>query len=196
MKKILFLGFLFVVINGCRPPVPEDIIQPDKMSKILYDIHIVDSYLNNVSKQDSAKKVASAYYNGVYKKFDIDSVTYTKSLDFYYKNPEIMSKMYEDIHKSLQKTKEKTEKRIEAEAKIAEEKKRKLDSLRTDSIKKADLLKPRVRDSIAKHKKDSVLKIAKYKKDSVLKAKQAVAKELRLKRVKELRERNNKPTLK
>src|SRR5690606_1485546 len=100
---------------------------------------------------------------------------YTKSLDFYYKNPEIMSKMYEDIHKSLQKTKEKTEKRIEAEAKIAEEKKRKLDSLRTDSIKKADLLKPRVRDSIAKHKKDSVLKIAKYKKDSVLKAKQAVA---------------------
>ena len=185
MKKILFLGFLFIVINGCTPPVPEDIIQPDQMGKILYDIHITDSYLNTIPVQDSAKKVASAYYNGVYKKFSTDSVQYNKSLDFYYKHPEMMSQMYEKIHQSLKKTKEKVEKRVEAEAKAAETKKRKVDSLRTDSIKKAELKKPKVRDSIVRHKKDSILKI-----------KQTTAQKLKLKKANEVREIESKKTLK
>lgn len=161
MKKILFLGYLFLVIYGCKSPIPKDIIQPDKMGKILYDIHIVDGYISTMPNPDSAKKVAASYYKGVYKKFDVDSVSYTKSMDFYYKNPEIMTEMYKKIQADLKKTKAKTEKVQLADAAKAE--KKRLDSIKTDSLLKKNLKKSPILDSVAKNKKDSLAKVKKAK---------------------------------
>jgi hypothetical protein len=80
------------------------------MEKILYDIHIVDGYISTIRNPDSAKKVSAAYYKGVYKKFKVDSVTYTKSMDYYYKHPDLLTEMYDDIKANLQKTKTRLEK--------------------------------------------------------------------------------------
>jgi len=179
IKKSLFLGFIFVVCYGCKPPVPEDIIQPEKMGKILYDIHVVDSYINTMGNQDSAKKVASAYYKGVYKKFAIDSVAYHKSMDFYYKNPEIMSDMYKQLEAQLKKTKTRKEKAEE----LANKKRIKQDSLRVDSVIK-----------VAVKKADSIKAVKKA--DSLLKIKKALQKKERLKTARKLKDVNNKSTLK
>ena len=201
MKKILFLGFLFLTIYGCKSPIPDDIIQPDKMGDILYDIHLADAYTNTMPDQDSAKRVASSYYNGIYKKFGIDSAAYTKSMDFYYENPEIMAQLYETIQAKLKKTKVKIEKAQELKLKLATEKKKKLDSLSADSLKKINLKKTKLKDSVAIKKKDSVVKAKKdslaiKKKDSVARVKKAALNKIRLKKARELKDVNNKPRLK
>lgn len=145
MKKILLLGFIFAVICGCKSPVPKEIIQPDQMQKILYDMHMVDAYISTIPVQDSAKRVAAAYYKGVYKKFGIDSVSYSKSMDFYYSNPEIMNAMYVKLETDFKKNKVKVEKLHNLA--IEKLQKKRQDSITADSIKQ-----------VAKKKKDSLQK--------------------------------------
>ena len=82
---------------GCKPGIPADIIRPDKMEKVLYDIHVADGYISTIPTVDSAKKVGAAYYNGIYKKFEIDSAIYSKSMDYYYDHPEKLSVIYKSI---------------------------------------------------------------------------------------------------
>jgi hypothetical protein len=190
MKKILFLGVIFVVLSGCKSPVPEDIIQPDQMGKILYDIHMVDSYISTMSNQDSAKRVAASYYKGIYQKFKIDSVSYQKSMDFYYSNPEIMAELYNNIQAKIKDTKTKAEKRQEALLKLETKNRLRRDSLRNDSIKKADLVKKKalkktsVKDSVAKKRADSI------------KARKRLPRQRMQQSAKEIKNVNNKPTLK
>ena len=94
---------------GCKPGVPDEIIKPDKMEKILYDMHIVDGYLSTIYIADSAKKVAAGYYKGIYKKFGTDSAQYNKSLIWYNTNPKELETMYKNIQKMLAKQKKGTE---------------------------------------------------------------------------------------
>ncbi len=94
---------------GCKPGIPDDIIKPDKMEKILYDMHIVDGYLSSIYVVDSAKKVAAAYYKGIYKKFGTDSAQYNKSLLWYNTNPVELETVYKNVQKMLAKQKKGTE---------------------------------------------------------------------------------------
>jgi hypothetical protein len=97
MKKILWVLLVLIVGVACKNGVPGYIIKPTKMEQVLYDIHIVDAYLSNISSSDSVKKVAAAYYDGIYKKFDIDSVEYTISLNYYYAHPDLLEDIYKKI---------------------------------------------------------------------------------------------------
>ena len=106
MKRFFFFLIITVSFYACKPGIPKDIIQPDKMQQVLIDIHIVDGYISTLPSADTAKKVGSAYYKGVYKKFDIDSALYNNSLDYYYKHPNLMKKMYDSISVKLAVLKE------------------------------------------------------------------------------------------
>ncbi|UKT65803.1 DUF4296 domain-containing protein [Pedobacter mucosus] len=102
MRKLLGILIGSILWFGCKSGIPNDVIEPQKMEKILYDIHIADGYVSTIYIQDSSKKVAAAYYDGIYKKFDIDSALYAKSIKYYYiNNPEELEKMYKNITKKL-----------------------------------------------------------------------------------------------
>lgn len=102
MKRILYVLLGSFLWFGCKSGIPKDIIEPQKMENILYDIHIADGYVSTIYVQDSSKKVAAAYYDGIYKKFNVDSASYTKSIKYYYtSNPEELEKMYKNITKKL-----------------------------------------------------------------------------------------------
>lgn len=103
-----------MLIYACKPGIPKDIIQPQKMEDILFDVHIVDGYVTTFPNPDSSKKIASAYYKGIYKKFGVDSALYNKSLNYYYAHPDVMNTMYENITKKLSKTKDKVNKVVES----------------------------------------------------------------------------------
>ena len=64
------------------------------MAKVLYDIHMADSYMNMLTRQILLKIIAAAYYKGIYKKFGIDSALYTKSMDYYYTDPKALNDIY------------------------------------------------------------------------------------------------------
>jgi hypothetical protein len=115
MKRIFAIGLIFSLCFACKPGVPKDLIQPDQMEKVLYDIHLADGYIGAQGKPDTVKIVASSYYKGIYNKFKIDSATYVKSLNYYYNNPVTLSKMYENIIKQLENERKRNDKRIEIE---------------------------------------------------------------------------------
>ena len=179
MKNFIYLVFVFLLAASCKPGIPNDIIQPDKMALILHDIHLTDSYLQTIYVPDSAKKTASAFYGGIYKKFEIDSALYQKSLDYYLINPRVMNEIYEKVTAELTKEK-KVITRIDSieyarELKIRQ-KKMKADSIkRADSVKKSLLIKNK--DSLKKANKKA-LTVKKI--DSVKKAMKA--RKLRIKR--------------
>lgn len=103
MRRIIFLLCLLGTFMACKPGIPEDIIQPDQMRDILVDIHYVDGYLMTQFNADTTKILAAKYYNGVYKKFKIDSTAYANSMDYYYKNPKQLNKIYKEVDGILQK---------------------------------------------------------------------------------------------
>ena len=92
------------------------------MEKVLYDMHAVDGYIGILTRPDTAKKVASSYYFGVYKKFEIDSASYANSLSYYFNRPDLLNKMYENIMKQLELARKQNDKRVDAEV-LAQQKK-------------------------------------------------------------------------
>ncbi|TCD08416.1 DUF4296 domain-containing protein [Pedobacter frigidisoli] len=172
MKRLMWALMASVLWFGCKPSIPSDIIQTDRMEKILYDMHIVDGYLSTIYVVDSAKKVAASYYNGIYKKFDTDSVEYNRSLIYYNNNPKELELMYKNIQKALAKQK----KGVDVADAMIKKKKFKADSLvivkkfKADSISIKKKMKP---DSLSKVK--AIAEIAKKKKkaDSLINLKKS-----------------------
>ncbi len=119
-----------LILFACKPGVPDDVIKPEEMEEILYDIHLVDGYINYIPTPDSAKKVASPYYKGIFKKYGIDSAKHARSLAYYYTKPDVFLKMYENIGKRLENTKKKVAEEEERAEKSAEKKVKQLDTLR------------------------------------------------------------------
>jgi len=107
MKRFFYLIIISIVFYACKPGIPKDIIQPGKMQDVLLDIHIVDGYVSTLPGTDTAKKVGAGYYKGVFKKFDIDSALYNQSINYYYKHPDLMKKMYDSIAVKLTTLKDK-----------------------------------------------------------------------------------------
>ncbi len=116
MKRFFAIMISCIVLYGCRPGIPKEIIQPDQMSKVLFDIHVVDGYITTISNRDSAKIVASSFYKGIYKKFSIDSALYAKSMDYYYNHPDVMEKIYTEVEKTFVKVRAKNDKEAESDS--------------------------------------------------------------------------------
>lgn len=199
MRRLLWVLALVVLAFGCRPGRPKDILEPEEMEKILYDIHVVDGYLSTVYIPDSARKIGSAYYNGIYKKFNTDSAQYTRSLAYYYKEPEELEKIYKNISKKVTQEKSK----IEKADSLATAKIRKADSLKlakdpkklkVDSLKRADSLKKIEAKKIEMAKPVlQKLKPAKVLSKSKLKAKKADSlRRIERRKVRLLKEQNLK----
>ena len=172
MKRLIWVLMIAILWFGCKPGIPDDIIKPDKMEKILYDMHIVDGYLSSIYVVDSAKKVAAAYYKGIYKKFGTDSAQYNKSLLWYNTNPVELETVYKNVQKMLAKQKKGTE----LADLMIRKKQFKTDSLVIAKKFKADSLAIRKKmkpDSLSKVK--AVAAIAKKKKeaDSLINIKKA-----------------------
>ncbi|MHA4895451.1 DUF4296 domain-containing protein [Pedobacter sp. PWIIR3] len=134
MKSYIYIVIFLLFASSCKPGIPSDIIQPDEMALVLNDIHITDGLISTY-QPDSAKILAAAFYNGIYKKYNIDSAKYYKSMDYYYKNPTVMDGIYKKVNAGLLKLK--------------------LGILKVDSLKNADLIKKADRKKAA----DSIRKI-------------------------------------
>lgn len=106
MKNFLYIVVVFFFAVGCKPGIPKDIIQPEKMAKVLHDIHMADSYLGMVTSPDSVKIIAAGYYKGIYKKYGIDSVLYAKSMDYYYRDPKALNDVYTKVTGQLKMEKD------------------------------------------------------------------------------------------
>ncbi|OWK69038.1 DUF4296 domain-containing protein [Pedobacter sp. AJM] len=170
MKRLMWGLIVAVVGLGCKSKTPEGIIDTERMEGILYDIHVVDGYISTIYVQDSARKVAATYYKGIYKKFNTDSAQYTRSLNYYYQNPEKLQDIYKVISARLDHQKLK----LKQADSLMQKKRFKADSLKIVKTFKADSLSIRKKmktDSLSKVKAEAQIKKKKAQADSLINTK-------------------------
>jgi len=139
MKNFIYITTFVLLILGCKPGVPKDLIQPDKMALVLHDIHVFDSYVVTETNRDTALVIAASYYNAIYKKFGIDSALYSKSLSYYTAHPKVMDEIYKNVTDQLKKEKDKI---IKADSLLSLKSAKALKAkMKVDSIKKSDSVK-------------------------------------------------------
>lgn len=105
MRKLICFLLASIVLFACKEKMPTDITPSEKMQNILYDIHVVDGYISTISNLDSSRKVASAYYKGIFKKYGIDSAKHAQSMKYYYAHPAELAEVYKVIFNKLEKQK-------------------------------------------------------------------------------------------
>lgn len=102
MKKIIGFLAIIIVLAACeKDQVPDGVIEKPKMINVLFDMHITDAYLNAVNNRDTLLMQAHSRYNYIFKKFEIDSVAFTKSLNFYSKYPKQLNEIYTAVSDSI-----------------------------------------------------------------------------------------------
>ena len=103
MKRLLalFLGLIFLA--SCeRKEKPEGLIERQKMVTVLTDVHMVSGYSATVMDIDTMKQELANYMDMVYKKHQIDSVKFKKSLQYYSREPKMLNEMYDEVLRNLE----------------------------------------------------------------------------------------------
>ncbi|SFU28796.1 protein of unknown function [Pustulibacterium marinum] len=141
MKQIFVLLVFSLVFISCKQTIiekPDDLIPPDKMEKVLYDLSLITAIKgvdidalqkNNINPQEY-----------LLKKYQIDSAQFSNSSVYYAaKNPEEYAKIFDKIKDKLQKE----QKRIQDSINIERQKNQaKTDSLSKKSKKSSTPKKP------------------------------------------------------
>lgn len=107
MRKIFFFAIssiLMLMMNGCRPSVPNDYIQPGDMEDILYDYHVAQALANQDNGSGGINKAnynQQLYIDAVFKKHGITEAEFDTSLVYYMRHTERLHGIYENLSKRL-----------------------------------------------------------------------------------------------
>lgn len=101
-RLILGLLPLFFIVFSCKKQVPEGILPQEDMVELMTEVHILDGYISNIPV-DSAKKVIDPLYEQLFAKFGIDSTAFNKNVNYYFGNPALTMKTYDQVVKTLEK---------------------------------------------------------------------------------------------
>lgn len=108
MRQLLCLlaGFIFMACSS--RPVPDGIIPPEKMEKVVYDLMQVDEFINNFVYKDSSidiKKQRSIYYEQVFKIHNTTRKDFFTSFKYYEQRPEIQKTLFDSLYNSASRKK-------------------------------------------------------------------------------------------
>lgn len=100
MKICGYLILLCSLLSCSGRQVPGDIIQPEKMQSILWDIARAQSLSDDVSQKDSAIKKGAAIKvlsNEVFKLHHISESDFNKSYAWYSSHPDVLHEMLDTM---------------------------------------------------------------------------------------------------
>jgi hypothetical protein len=101
--------FLLLVIASCSdnkplPSIPGDVLNPDSMSIILRDLHLMDSGVNgHFFQSNNITSDKSKLRNLVFEKHRVKAEYFFKSMDYYTANPERLDTVYQKVIVELSK---------------------------------------------------------------------------------------------
>lgn len=98
-RWILILGL--TLMTSCGKEIPEDIIQPEQMEKVLYDYHLSMGMHSNLKSADNYLK--DAYKNYVFKKHRITEALFDSSMVWYTRNSVELASIYENLDKRFKR---------------------------------------------------------------------------------------------
>ncbi|MEX2483363.1 MAG: DUF4296 domain-containing protein [Brumimicrobium sp.] len=108
LKLVLFSVFSLLIMNCCTYELentvpPENLIPPDSFELILEDMMLLESYVktqqNNVA-EFYPSMIKSA--DPIFEKYNVDSIRYINSMEYYAQKQEVLLKMYENIQDRIQ----------------------------------------------------------------------------------------------
>lgn len=81
---------------------PDTLFSREKMADILVDVHLIESRINlQRNKGGNVPQLTAGYYEWLYKKYHISEKSFRSNLNYYKRDPEDFSKLYEDVVKML-----------------------------------------------------------------------------------------------
>ncbi len=97
----MFLSILLMLSLSCTHSnniVPKGIIAPDKMGKVLTDLHLADAVSNQnfplKGVSDSIVWKNKSFRNLIIRKYNIDTATFNRSFNYYVQRPAEMDSIY------------------------------------------------------------------------------------------------------
>ncbi|MDB5192165.1 MAG: hypothetical protein JWQ96_1728 [Segetibacter sp.] len=100
MSKLLFLTLLTFLLS-CSSQIPKDIIPPDKMKVVLFDMIRADEFLNNYVFNDTSlnkKQETTLMYEQVFKIHKTNKEQFYKSYIYYQQNPDKNKALYDSVN--------------------------------------------------------------------------------------------------
>ena len=96
-KKVILLACLICL--GCAPQnsvePPEQLISPEKMEDVLYDLSLIKALKNTNFQTEESKSILTPDY--LFKKHNIDSLQWEENLRYYSKNPKQFLLIYKNV---------------------------------------------------------------------------------------------------
>ncbi|MGB4775616.1 MAG: DUF4296 domain-containing protein [Daejeonella sp.] len=110
MNRIILFLFTTILLSACNQndTTPKGVIDPQKMTAVLTDIHLVDGYISSSPQTDTLVQNNSVLYQNVYKKYHINKSQFDKSIKYYSAKPVLLDSIYSKVLLALEK-KEKQE---------------------------------------------------------------------------------------
>ncbi|MBS1748365.1 MAG: DUF4296 domain-containing protein [Bacteroidetes bacterium] len=107
MKYILLLLY-FLLIFACRQNdvIPNSVIPPDEMGKILFEANMAEEFVNSYVMKDRSKNKETEMKREYEKIFFIHNITeqqFKKSYDFYRSHPEIYKSLMDSLDAKAQR---------------------------------------------------------------------------------------------
>ena len=111
MRKAIIYSFSLVCLWSCRPSdkIPENIIKPEKMKSILWDVIRAQSLAQETAAKDTTLSVATETKILSQKVFEIhktDSVRFAQSYSWYVKHPETLKLIFDSLYAQKQRLRE------------------------------------------------------------------------------------------
>jgi len=102
----IILTILSVLLLACSSPkteIPTEILSKTEFANILKEVHLTEAAfeLNKSKEILNPRNNLANNYQSIYNKYDIDASTFSKSLNYYAKHPEILEKIYSTVLEQL-----------------------------------------------------------------------------------------------
>lgn len=100
MRKAVYIYLLFAFASCSQKPVPEGILAPYEMKKIVYDILKADEYVNNFVSKDTAVNVKmkrSIIYGQVFTLHNTNMKEFYTSYKYYQEHPDIQKALFDSL---------------------------------------------------------------------------------------------------
>jgi len=108
MKKdiimLLVLTFFCSCLSNNSIKKPDNLINQEKMEAILYDLSIINSIKPSSYKNPNYSDISLDSY--IFLKYGVDSLQLIQSENYYSKIPKLYLKIYNNVEKRLEKTKD------------------------------------------------------------------------------------------
>lgn len=101
--KYFFLTALVILVACSEPEKPEGVIEPEKMTKVMMEIHILEAKMAYVpvAPADAKKDVYYHYEGLLFDSLGITKEEYETSFNYYVDHPSEFEKIYSAVVDSL-----------------------------------------------------------------------------------------------